>query len=246
MNKLAKLDFYNKEITKIQQELFEKLDKVIAGLSQLSDTEVLRLAKQIDFFDEMNKLGYTDLINRVSRTYDNEIAAIFGELTRRELSQVPAVSIDVLRDLRDFELTYLTGQARQYANQLKTAMLRGIITGQTNQQIITNLTVSFGIGTFISSSEVSFLLNDAFATFSNSVRAKAFEEFPDITFVYSGTLDSKTRGSCRHILNNNTPLTQKQIQELKVPPQKDGSQHFGFSRRGGYNCRHDWIRYSEN
>ena len=57
---MAKLDFYNKEITKIQQELFEKLDKVIAGLSQLSDTEVLQLAKQIDFFDEMNNSSYLE------------------------------------------------------------------------------------------------------------------------------------------------------------------------------------------
>ena len=47
-------------------------------------------------------------------------------------------------------------------------------------------------------------------------------------------------------LDNNKPRTQKEIQELQVPPQKDGSKHFGFSRRGGYNCRHDWVRYSED
>lgn len=246
MNKLANLDFYNKEIQNIQQQLIDKLDNLVAGLGTLSDTELMQIAKQIDFFDEMDKLGYGKLINRVGKTFDNEIAKVFAELSKRELGQVSVASIEALKELKNFEMTYLTNGVRQYSDQLKTAMLRGIITGQTNQQIITNLTVSFGIGTFISSSEVSFLLNDAFATFSNSVRAKAFEEFPDITFVYSGTLDSKTRGSCRHILNNNTPLTQKQVQKLKVPPQKDGSQHFGFSRRGGYNCRHDWIRYSEN
>ena len=243
---MANLDFYNKEIKNIQEQLLVRIGVLVEGLSQLSDAELLQIAKQIDLFEEMERLGYGKLLRKTMDTYDNEIAAIFGELTRRELSQVPAVSIDVLRDLRDFELTYLTGQAKQYADQLKTAMLRGIITGQTNEQIIANLTLTFGVGTFISSGEASFLINDAFATFSNASRAKAFADFPDITFKYRGTRDSKTRGSCRHILDNNKPRTQKEIQALQVPPQKDGSKHFGFSRRGGYNCRHDWIRYSEN
>jgi len=243
---LANLDFYNKEIKNIQEQLLVRIGVLVEGLSQLSDAELLQIAKQIDLFEEMERLGYGKLLRKTMDTYDNEIAAIFGELTRRELAQVPAASIDVLRDLRDFELTYLTGQAKQYADQLKTAMLRGIITGQTNEQIIANLTLTFGVGTFISSGEASFLINDAFATFSNASRAKAFADFPDITFKYRGTRDSKTRGSCRHILDNNKPRTQKEIQALQVPPQKDGSKHFGFSRRGGYNCRHDWVRYSED
>ena len=239
---MANLDFYNKEIKNIQEQLLVRIGVLVEGLSQLSDAELLQIAKQIDLFEEMERLGYGKLLRKTMDTYDNEIAAIFGELTRRELAQVPAASIDVLRDLRDFELTYLTGQAKQYADQLKTAMLRGIITGQTNEQIIANLTLTFGVGTFISSGEASFLINDAFATFSNASRAKAFADFPDITFKYRGTRDSKTRGSCRHILDNNKPRTQKEIQALQVPPQKDGSKHFGFSRRGGYNCRHDWVR----
>ena len=243
---MANLDFYNKEIKNIQEQLLVRIGVLVEGLSQLSDAELLQIAKQIDLFEEMERLGYGKLLRKTMDTYDNEIAAIFGELTRRELAQVPAASIDVLRDLRDFELTYLTGQAKQYADQLKTAMLRGIITGQTNEQIIANLTLTFGVGTFISSGEASFLINDAFATFSNASRAKAFADFPDITFKYRGTRDSKTRGSCRHILDNNKPRTQKEIQALQVPPQKDGSKHFGFSRRGGYNCRHDWVRYSED
>lgn len=244
---MANLDFYNKEIRNIQEQLLVRIGVLVEGLSQLSDAELLQVAKQIDLFEEMERLGYGKLLRKTMDTYDNEIAAIFGELTRRELAQVPAASIDVLRDLRDFELTYLTGQAKQYADQLKTAMLRGIITGQTNEQIIANLTLSFGVGTFISSGEASFLINDAFATFSSASRAKAFADFPDITFKYIGAKkDSRTRGSCEWILDNNTPRTQKEIQALQVPPQEDGSKHFGFSRRGGYNCRHRWVRNSEN
>ena len=156
MNKLAKLDFYNKEIAKIQQELFDKLDNVVVGLKTLNNTELLQLAKQIDFFAEMEQLGYSSLLTRTSKAYDDEIAKIFAELSRREMQRVPAASVEILRQLKDFELNYLTGSVRQYADQLKNAMLRGIVTGQTNIQIMNNLTTSFGVGPFISSSETSF------------------------------------------------------------------------------------------
>lgn len=240
---MANLDFYNKEIANIQEQLLDKLDNLVAGLGQVTDTELMQIAKQIDFFAEMETLGFTKLMNRVGKTFDDEIARVFGELSKRELGKVSVASIETLRELKNFEMTYLTNGVRQYSDQLKTAMLRGIITGETNAQIMAGLQTGFGVGTFISSSETSFLINDAFATFSSATRAKAFEEFPDITFQYIGARkDEKTRDSCKWILNNNKPRTQKEIKELKVPPRKDGSKHISFNRRGGYNCRHRWVR----
>ena len=229
---MANLDFFNREIANIQQQLIDKLDNLVAGLTQVSDTELMRLAKQIDFFDEMERLGYGRLLQRVSDAYDNQIALVFAELSRRELARVPAVSIETLRQLRDFEMTYLTGQARQYADQLKNAMLRGIITGQTNAQIASGLATGFGVGTFISSSETSFLIGDAFARFSNTSRAKAFEKFPEVRFQYVGVSDNKTREVCQRALQE-PPLTRKEIDALG---------YVDFGGRGGYNCRHDWIR----
>jgi len=232
---LANLDFYNEELAKIQQELFDKLDNVLGGLTRLSDTEVLQLAKQIDFFAEMEQLGYTQLLSRVSGRYDDEIASVFGELNRRQLAQVPAASVETLRQLKEFELTYLTGQVRQYSDQLKNAMLRGIITGQTNKQIMTGLVAGFGVGNFISSSEASFLINDAFARFSSVTRAKAFEEFPEIKFQYVGPSTGNIRPACVEALKA-PPLTREEIDAGKA------GIGVNFIDRGGYNCRHDWVR----
>ena len=229
---MANLDFYNKEIQNIQQQLIDKLDNLVTGLGTLSDTELMQIAKQIDFFDEMEKLGYGKLMNKVGKTYDDEIARVFAELSKPELRKVSAASIDTLRELKNFELTYLTGQARQYSDQLKTAMLRGIITGESNIQIMNNINSTFGVGTFISSSETSFLINDAFSRFSNASRAKAFEEFPEIKFTYIGTNDDKTRDVCKRALKL-PPLTRKEIDALG---------YVSFTDRGGYNCRHDWVR----
>lgn len=236
---MAKLDFYNAEISKIQEELVQKVGKVAKGLEKLNSTELMRIAKQIDFFEEMERLGYSSLLQKVSDAFDDEVVEVFKGLSSAELAQVPSASVRVLHELKEFELDYLRGSAKQYSIQLKQAMLRGIITGQTNQQIISGITASFGVGKFISSSEASFLLNDAFATFSNASRAKAFEEFPDIKFTYIGPDDNVTRQACQDVLNyvaNKGPLTQKEINQLSIVG------FYGFSRRGGYNCRHNWVR----
>ena len=180
MNKLANLDFYNKEIQNIQQQLIDKLDNLVVGLGRISDTELMQIAKQIDFFAEMETLGFGKLMNRVGKTFDDEIARVFAELSKRELGQVSVASIEALKELKNFEMTYLTNGVRQYSDQLKTAMLRGIITGESNIQIMNNINTTFGVGTYISSSETSFLINDAFARFSSTSRAKAFEEFPEV------------------------------------------------------------------
>jgi hypothetical protein len=111
-------------------------------------------------------------------------------------------------------------------------MLRGIITGESNIQIMNNINNTFGVGTFISSSETSFLINDAFSRFSNASRAKAYEEFPEIKFTYIGTNDDKTREVCKRALKL-PPLTRKEIDALG---------YVSFIDRGGYNCRHDWVR----
>ena len=233
MSKLANLDFYNKEIENIQQQLNDKLDNLVIGLGRVSDTELMQIAKQIDFFAEMEALGFTKLMNRVGKTFDDEIARVFAELSKRELGQVSVASIDALRELKNFEMTYLTNGVRQYSDQLKTAMLRGIITGESNIQIMNNINTTFGVGTYISSSETSFLINDAFSRFSNASRAKAYEEFPDIKFKYIGTIDPKTnREVCKKALKL-PPLTRKEIDALG---------YVSFIDRGGYNCRHDWVR----
>ena len=232
MNKLAKLDFYNKEIENIQKQLLDKLDKLVVGLGTISDTELMQIAKQIDFFAEMETLGFGKLMNRVGKTFDDEIARVFAELSRKDLGKVSATSIDALRELKNFEMTYLTNGVRQYSDQLKTAMLRGIITGESNIQIMNNINTTFGVGTFISSSETSFLINDAFSRFSNASRAKAFEEFPEVKFQYIGANDNKTREVCQRALQL-PPLTRAEIDALG---------YVSFTDRGGYNCRHDWVR----
>ena len=59
-----------------------------------------------DFFAEMETLGFTKLMNRVGKTFDDEIARVFAELSKRELGQVSVASIEALKELKNFEMTY--------------------------------------------------------------------------------------------------------------------------------------------
>ena len=231
---MANLDFYNKEIAKIQQELLNKLDNVVKGLSTLTDTELLQVAQQRDFYSEMQKIGYAGLVNKVSEAYDDEIAIIYAELSNRQLAKISASNVEVLRQLKEFELSFLSDRVKQYSNQVKVAMLRGLITGQTTAQVMESLTTTYGVGSFISSSESAFLIEDSFSRFSQSVTGKVYEDFPETKFQYEGPADSKTREVCRRaIAQSGQGLTRKQIDALG---------YVNFTDRGGYNCRHRWIK----
>ena len=94
---MANLDFYNKEIAKIQQELLNKLDNVVKGLSTLTDTELLQVAQQIDFYSEMEKIGYAGLLSKVSEAYDDEIAMIYAELSNRQLAKISASNVKTIK-----------------------------------------------------------------------------------------------------------------------------------------------------
>ena len=233
---MANLDFFQKEISNIHRQLIDKLDRLVVGLSALSDTELIQIAKQIDFFKEMQLLGYDRLINKVGAAFDDEIAFVFSQLDEKQLGRISIASIDALNEVKLFELDYLTSNAKQYANQLKTAMMRGLITGETSPQIISGLSVGFGVGKYISSSEAIFLLGDAFTRFSRTSTAKAYLNFPKTKFTYDGPFDNKTREACQRALKEG-PLTQAQI---------NGLGYIDFNNGGGWNCRHRWAKSFED
>ena len=153
-------------------------------------------------------------------------------------------------NLRGFELNYLSDSVREYADEIKVAMLRGIVTGESTDAIITSMFNEFGPGKRIGSARSVALVNDAFARFSNATRLKAYEQFPETKFDYVGPTTGNIRDACSEVkkyVAKNGPLTLAEIRNLRdiIGVQKDGSEFFGFSDRGGFNCRHDWVSVIE-
>jgi len=244
---MADLDFYAVAIRQIQEDLIKKLEQVIPRLKKLSDTEMINVAQQIDFMTELDELGYGRLLDRMNKAYEDEILRAYRELSRARvaISSSSAVLID---QLRGFDMEYLSSGVQEYANDLKVALMRGIITGEATAVIVENLRSNFGPGKRIGSARSVALVNDTFARFSNANRLKAFESLgDDVKFIYIGPRDANTRDSCMAVMDyidKNGPLTASEIRDLRnvIGQQKDGSRFFGFSDRGGYNCRHDFIR----
>ena len=246
---MADLDFYAVAIRQIQEDLIKKLEEVIPKLKKLSDTEMINVAQQIDFMTELDELGYGRLLDKMNKAYEDEILRAYRELSRARvaISSSSAVLID---QLRSFDMEYLTSGVQEYANDLKVALMRGIITGEATAVIVENLRSNFGPGKRIGSARSVALVNDAFARFSNATRLKAYEQFPETKFDYVGPTTGNIRDACSEVkryVAKNGPLTLAEIRNLRdiIGVQKDGSEFFGFSDRGGFNCRHDWVSVIE-
>lgn len=246
---MADLDFYAVEIQNLQKKLFDKLKKAIPRLNELTDSEVIGIAQEIDFFKELDDLGYGALLNRMNDAYEAEIIRAYKEVSRLRVG-VSTTGAVIMDNLKGFELNYLTDNVREYANEIKVAMMRAIITGESTDNIISAMFNEFGPGKRIGSARSIALVNDAFARFSNATRQKAYELFPETKYDYVGPTTGNIRDACSEVkryVAKNGPLTLAEIRNLRdiIGVQKDNSEFFGFVDRGGFNCRHDWVSVLE-
>lgn len=227
---MADLNFYNKEMSRIQGKLLNKIDKVLGGLVVLDEQSILVAFNQINFFDELTALGFPALLNKVKNSYDNQILASAGFLGNT--TQNTATAVASLQLLAQLDLTNISSGVTQYADEIKTAMFRGILTGASSATIMKGLSDTYGVGKALTSSQQIALLNDSFARFQRTSALKVFEDEPNQIFRYSGPLDDKTRDACRITLEKQGKgFTAEEIDGLEV----------GGADGGGFNCRHEWI-----
>ena len=60
---MADLNFYEKDMNKIQKQLLGKIEKVLSGLVVLDEQSILVAFNQINFVDELSALGFPALLN---------------------------------------------------------------------------------------------------------------------------------------------------------------------------------------
>ena len=215
----------------IQNKLNDQLPTLAGRLSRLSDDELAVLARELDFFQELNRLGYSDALNDLMNEYDNTASKVFEQARSRGL-QVQVATAQNLELIKELDATTLLGRARDFSSRYKSELLRGVIAGESGRQIVDRLTTT--LGTELTSANLNLIVNDSFAKFSNSATFKAFADEPQTRYRYVGVLDNNTRDICRQVLEdsqNSQGYTMEEIFDLPV----------GFDDRGGFNCRHDWV-----
>ena len=230
---MADLDFYKKDMEKIQTQLLKKIEKVLGGLTVLDDAGLATAFKQINFVDELNALGFPTLLAKVKGSYDKNAIKTFDLLKATQRTRQVATAVQAVEILSILDLTTISAGVTRYANELKTAMFRGLLTGQSSSSIMQGLTETYGVGRALSSKQQVALLQDSFARFTRTTTAKLFEDVPEQKFEYVGPDDEVTRDVCVATLEmQGEGMTIAEI-EAEAP--------VSFADGGGFNCRHEWI-----
>ena len=81
---MAELDFYQKDMEKIQKKLLNKIEKVLAGLEVLDDAALAQAFQQIDFVDDLNRLGFPALLEKVKGRL-KQGQPVAGKLTKEDI-----------------------------------------------------------------------------------------------------------------------------------------------------------------
>jgi hypothetical protein len=230
---MAELNFYQKDMEKIQKKLLNKIEKVLAGLVVLDDAGLAQAFQQIDFVDDLTKLGFPALLEKVKGSYDKQVVTAITGLGAAQRSKQTVAAVQAIEVLALLDLSTISSGVTRYANELKTAMFRGLLTGASSKSIMEGLTATYGVGKVLSSKQQVALLNDSFARFARTTTAKLFEDVPEQKFEYVGPNDTQTRPTCEAtLLMQGEGMTMAEI-EAKAP--------VSFADGGGFNCRHEWI-----
>lgn len=230
---MAELNFYQKDMEKIQKKLLNKIEKVLAGLVVLDDAGLAQAFREIDFVDDLTKLGFPALLEKVKGSYDKQVVKSFDLLTATQRTKQTVTAITAIEILSILDLSTISSGVTRYANELKTAMFRGLLTGASSKSIMEGLTETYGVGKALSSKQQVALLNDSFARFARTTTAKLFEDVPEQKFEYVGPDDEVTRDVCQATLEmQGEGMTIAEI-EAEAP--------VSFADGGGFNCRHEWV-----
>jgi len=230
---MAELNFYQKDMEKIQKKLLNKIEKVLAGLVVLDDAGLAQAFQQIDFVDDLTKLGFPALLEKVKGSYDKQVVTAITGLGVAQRSKQTVAAVQAIEVLALLDLSTISSGVTRYANELKTSMFRGLLTGASSKSIMEGLTATYGVGKVLSSKQQVALLNDSFARFARTTTAKLFEDVPEQKFEYVGPNDEVTRDVCQATLDmQGEGMTIAEI-ESEAP--------VSFADGGGFNCRHEWI-----
>ena len=217
-----------KQIQNVEKRLLNDLQVIAQRMDTLTDTELVAIAKELDFFQELLDSGYTNAVNGLMEAYEDQIADIATEAARRGITTVQGATIEQLQLLQDLEAENLLGKATTYANDLKDGLFKGIVSGERPSQIVARLSETINLETH----QLNVSVTDGIRQFDDVARHKVFEN-EDVRWTYVGPLDATTREECQSTLSGEPAkgYTEAQVNSSNTP----------FGVRGGFNCRHSWM-----
>jgi len=222
------VDRFMNQIQNIEKRLLDDLKLIAKRMDRLTDSELVAIAKELDFFKELLDRGYSNAVNGLMSAYEGQVEEVAKEAARRGIKTVRGATVEQLQLLQDLEAESLLGKATTYANDLKDGLFKGIVSGERPSQIVARLKNTVKLETH----QLNVSVNDGIKQFDDLARHKVFEG-EDVRWEYVGPADEVTRDICFNTLTNQPAkgYTESQVNSSATP----------FGSRGGFNCRHSWM-----
>jgi hypothetical protein len=250
------IEQFLKDIELIEQQLIKRIE-IALKRGYFSDVELSQISAELDFYQELNNLGYASKLEQYFENFDNLLLEINKQAQARGLAGITGVAARDLDTLIRVKGEELLGRANQYALQLRTKLFENIVAGTPVTELIKSLT-EIPLRDY----QLTVALNTGVAEFERAAIAKVYEESPEQRFILYGVLDDRTRPACQAVLEyqDKKGYTKKQIDDGELTKiVKEHAEEFTqnakgetipsllkqaletdytFQGCGGFNCRH--------
>ena len=210
-------EFYD-DIDKMGIRLFDNIQKMGEAIEGFSETQLIRLARELDFFNELQEMGFNTSFEKLMQGYDAEAEGILKDMQKVVQARTAGTGAEILLStanterianqleiLRDLDGEVMLGQFKVETKKLKTELMRGIIAGEpagvVGQRLSAEWVNADGVPTLIGE-RARMIARDSFGQFSQTATFNVFKQSPNQLFRYLGSKDKKNRPSCRYFIDN--------------------------------------------
>ena len=221
-------DEFFDDLDAISKTLFSNVKKMGSAIEGFSETQILRVARELDFFVELQEAGFNTSFKNLMQGYDKEADTILKEFQKIVRSRTAGAGAEILLSpagtqaiaqqlqlLRDLDGEVLLGRFSSETTKLKSELLKGIISGEPSGAVAERLSAEWG--ETIIGDRSRMIARDSFAQFSRTSTMNVFKQNPNQLFRYIGSKDKKNRPACRYFIDNQQNkkgFTAKEIKDL--------------------------------
>lgn len=240
------IDVFLTDLDKLSLEYIARLKEVLE--SGVESSELASLVSETNFFREFLGSEFDNRLTKFFDEYDDEVAKLITQAQEQGLN-FNRVNLSSLENLKQLDLARILRRADDYDGEVRSALLRQIITGKSSRQIAEILPKIQSEMVF-TPNWFAAVINTAYQNYNSTSTQVLFEEEPEARFYFDEPDDIKTRPACRYAIElfktkYKAGLTVKEINAGAIPYINvkgviDPSQKYDFINRGGFNCRHHW------
>lgn len=187
--------------------------------------------------DRLRQAGLGREMGALQAIYADELGNVVSEFAISGIKRAFSdIDLNTIEAIINFDIERVTGQVRSYIDDVRSVLMRNILTGETPD--FRPLRDSFGTR-LVSNLETE--INTGLMAFNRSITTNKAKELGFDLFIYLGPDDQITRPFCQRLLSKDPPIYS--LTEISTMDNDQGLPVLDYG--GGYNCRHQWRPISE-